>query len=149
MDSTVIGAIIAATASVSGVLITKYSDEIKNLFVRGKNNDYLVGSWCCEWATIAPPSLAATKLADQANVEKVSGNLLKGYGTTPEYGKWLFEGKVFEFAVVLSYTGEKVMKDVPGTVILKKDSPVRLQGSWMQYATDGTVHSGTTVWKKI
>jgi hypothetical protein len=150
MDATIVAGILGLAGTLGAALITAYRDEIKNLvFVRTKEHDYLLATWQCTWDITSDTVVPARQITDQVTINAVNGCLIKGEGATADYGKWPAEGKATPFAVTLSYSGDEAMKDSVGVVILKKESPTRLNGVWCQYFSDGGLKGGTTVWKKI
>lgn len=149
MDAIVTAAILGVVGTVGAAVVTAYRDEIKNVLLRTKDHDYLRATWQCTWDITSHPAVSPSHIVDQVKITKVTGKLVKGEGSTPGYGKWQLEGKATQFAVTLSYSGENTMKDAVGVVIVKKESPTKLNGVWCQYASDGSLRSGTTVWDKI
>lgn len=149
MDATVLAGIIGLVGAIVAALITAYRDEIKNFVVGTKEHDYLEASWQCTWDITADPAVPARRISDQVKITSVNGNLIKGEGATTSYGKWHAEGKATPFVVTLSYSGDEASKYLVGVVILKKESPTRLNGVWCQYFSDGGLKGGTTAWTKI
>ena len=144
MDSEIVAAIIGAGASLAAV----YRDEITALFAGGKYQ-YLKGTWTCTWNVATSPGDPVPQLQDQVHISRAWGALLRGKGVAPEYGEYRLRGEGSDFAVTLSYCGVGDKRLLRGVVILKKETPSRMSGVWCQYAPDGILKSGATVWTKV
>ncbi len=138
----------AVVGAIVGGIIGIFREQIENRFRQTKDN-YLRGSWDCTWLIASPTTVSTNPIRDQVEITQVNGQLVKGEGSTLKFGRSHFHGKTTQFVITLSYAGEKASKDLVGMVMLKKDSPTKLNGVWCQYGSDGTLMSGTTVWEKI
>jgi hypothetical protein len=82
------------------------------------------------------------------NIISVSGNLIKGNGSTPGYGTWNMDGRVAHLALSASYSGEAINRNLPGSLVLKIVNNDEMSGAWAQYSRTGDVLSGTTSWRR-
>lgn len=150
MQVEVTAAIIGAVCTAGlGLLVGAFQEDITNLlhFAASRRNDYLLGEWNCNWVTTQAPSPRAP-IQDRVNLTQVRGNLVRGKGTTANFGDWEMDGRVAELAVSFSYAGRNQHRNLPGAIVLKKINNDEMAGAWAQYSPSGDVISGTTVWRR-
>ena len=148
MAAEVSAALIGVGGGIITTLITVFRKEIKEMFFGTANNSFLLGTWDCEWTITSPSDDKTGKILDTVEIDNVTGNLIKGKGKTDGFGNSFLEGKATDFAVVFKYSGEGKMKDLVGGVVLKKGSPIKIDGVWCQYTSSGLLKAGETTWKK-
>ena len=148
MEKEITAGIIGAVGAVVGAAIAGFKDEIKNFFRfrASKDNQYLLGTWDCTWVALTSPPNEPIK--DSVKITSVSGNLVKGAGSTPGGGDWELDGKAADLAVSFSYSVPQQQQFRPGAVVLKKDNPNQMSGAWAEYKVHGDVQSGTTTWNR-
>jgi hypothetical protein len=147
MEAAVKAALIALGGTgltVAGTLIGAFREEIRDALSFSSTHQNLKGKWTAHWEITSP---AGDPMTDEVQIEKVSGTLVKGKGSTALYGEYLLEGKAGDFVVTLSYDGVDKKKGLAGVVILQKVTLTKLKGVWCQYS-DGILKSGTTAWEK-
>jgi hypothetical protein len=132
-----------------GLFVGAFQEDITNLlhFAASRRNDYLRGEWNCTWITSQAPK-PRDPIQDRVNLTLVRGNLVRGKGTTADYGDWEMEGRVADLAVSFAYAGRDQQRNLPGAIVLKKVSNDEMAGAWAQYALSGDVISGTTTWRR-
>ncbi len=135
-----------------GIVVTafigNFKEEIKNLFERSKYK-YLKGTWDCEWIiNQSSTSSVGGSIKDTVIIKSVYGKLVRGTGSTKDFGEWNIKGKISENVFVSSYSPKKDSKKHNlGVIIIKVDSDEKkvLKGKWIQYRGNELV-DGETIW---
>jgi len=130
-------------------IIVNFREEIKNCIFRRGRYMYYRDTWQCHWIRLTPSKRRPNYIDDQVTISRVNGEIIKGRGNAPGFGNYIINGRASQFAATLHYCGEGENKNLVGVVILQIKGPNEMEGVWCQYSADGTLKSGTTLWKRI
>lgn len=146
MQPQVEAAMLSGIFGIVGVAIGTFQEEIRSAFhLASRKNNYLLDLWNCTWDTQAPA--IRPQIRDTVTITHVHGNLIKGKGSTPGWGRWDLEGRASDLAVCFTYLG-KEKQHLLGSTVLKKVNNDEMTGVWAQYSEDGDVLSGITSWRR-
>lgn len=143
--ATVVGAVIAAVASVLVAVMTTWPDDLQQLILGPPADQALLGEWRGEWHINQGEYDGPTPVRDIVRINKVIGDRIEGEGIDPRLGGYTLIGRDADVAIAAYFHGTGDKRNLQGVALLEKRSVKNhlvLVGKWLQLQNSGGLVGG-------